>query len=85
MTIQVFPKDGPTITIPLPNAVLFSPTVLNFSLWLGDRFSRHSTPEIPPETVKKLCTAIKDYRKQFGSWELVHVESADGNTIIITI
>ena len=85
MKIQVFPQDGPTITIPLPNAMLFTPTVLNFGLWLGDRFSHRATPKIPPETVKKVCAAIKDYRKSAGPWELVHVESADGNTVIITI
>ena len=85
MKIQVFPQDGPTITIPLPNAMLFSPTLLNFGLKIGSRYSGQAMPEIPPETVKKVCAAIKDYRKQAGSWELVHVESTDGATIIITV
>lgn len=84
MKIKIHAPDGPDMAIPLPNAMLFSPTLLNFLL----KFSKHSEreiPEIPPEAVKQACQAIKDYTKRVGSWELVHVESADGTTVIITI
>ena len=80
MKIEVHAPGGPDLTIPLPNAMLFSPTLWNGIL----KFSKHSErdlPEIPPEAVK----AIKDYAKQVGSWELVQVESSDGARVIITI
>lgn len=84
MKIEIHAANGPDMVIPLPNAMLFSPTLLNWGLkftkW-GDR----SIPEIPPETVKLACAAIKNYTKKVGSWELVHVESAYGASVIITI
>lgn len=84
MKIEIHAADGPDMVIPVPNAMLFSPTLLNG--WL--KFTRHSEwdmPEIPPETVKQACAAIKGYTKKVGSWEIVHVESAGGDTVIITI
>lgn len=81
MKLEVHAPGGPNMTIPLPNAMLFSP-----SLWNGLlKFSRHSVPEIPPDAVKQACRLIKDYTKKYPSWELVRVESADGATVIITI
>ena len=85
MKIEVHAPGGPDLTIPLPNAMLFSPALLNFGLKIGGRYSNHTMPEIPPEAVKLACKAIKDYRKQFGPWELVHVESTDCTSVIITI
>ena len=84
MKIEVHAPGGPDMTIPLPNAMLFSPTLWNGIL----KFSKHSErdlPEIPPVAVKQACQAIKDYVKQVGSWELVQVESSDGARVIITI
>lgn len=85
MTIEVHVPGGPDLTIPFPNAMLFSPTLLNFGIWIGGRYSHGAMPEIPPETVKLACKAILDHRKKFGPWELVHVESSDGTTVIITV
>lgn len=85
MKIEVHAPGGPDLTIPLPNALLFSPALLNWGLKIGSRYSGHTIPEIPPDAVKQACKAIKDYTKQVGSWELVHVESADGATVIITV
>ena len=85
MKIEVHAPGGPDLTIPLPNALLFSPALLNFGIWIGDRYSHGAMPDIPPETVKLACQAILDHRNKFGPWELVHVESADGATVIIIV
>ena len=85
MKIEVHAPGGPDLTIPLPNAMLFSPTLLNWGLKFSSRQSQGTIPEIPPEAVKQACKAIKDYTKTVGSWELVHVESSDGARVIITI
>jgi len=85
MKIEVHAPGGPDLTIPLPNAMLFSPTLLNWGLKFSSRQSHGTMPEIPPEAVKQACKAIKDYTKTVGSWELVHVESSDGARVIITI
>lgn len=85
MKIEIHAPGGPDMIIPLPNAMLFSPTLLNWGLSFSRRQSQDSMPEIPPEAVKQACKAIKDYTQKVGSWELVHVESSGGATVIITI
>lgn len=85
MNIQIKKAGEKGFAIALPNAMLFSPTLVNWTLKFTSRQSHGTMPEIPPETVKLACRAIKDYTKKVGSWELVHVESADGAKVIITI
>lgn len=85
MKITVHSSSGQNITLPFPNAMLFSPTVVKLVLKLSETKTNHTMPDIPPETVDDLCRAIKLWNKTHGEWELVHVESAGGNTVIITI
>ena len=85
MKICIRSADGPHLTIPLPNEMLFSPTVLKIALKTGRQFADGHAPDIPPETIAALCAAIKDYRQNYGPWELVHVESADGDSVIIEV
>ena len=85
MKINVKDAGGKGFTIGLPNAMLFSPTLLNFGIRMGKRHAQDSMPDIPPETIRKLCRTIKDYSKKYGPWELVHVESASGDRVVITI
>lgn len=81
MKIEVHSPDAPDITIPLPNSLLFS-----FTLWNGViKIGTKKLPEVPPEVIKQVCAAIKHFRKDHEPWELVHVESADGSTVSITI
>ena len=84
MKIEVHAPDGPDLTIPLPNALLFSPTLWNRLLKFSSR-SKKSIPEIPSETIHQACRVIKEYVKIAGSWELVQVESADGATGVISV
>ncbi len=84
MKIQIHASGGPDLTIPFPNAMLFSPTLLSWGLKISKQ-NGNAIPDLPPETVKQVCKAIKDFTRRVGTWELVHVESAEGDTVIITI
>lgn len=84
MKIEVHSPDGPDITVPLPNALLFSATLWNGVIVIGKKVEDR-IPQIPPEVIKKACAAIKRFRKDQGPWELLRVESADGETVMITI
>ena len=84
MKIQVRESGGRGFTLPLPNAMLFSPTLLKIALKIGEAQAEAQMPNIPPETVDRFCYAIKQWTKIHGPWELVYVESG-GNTVIITI
>lgn len=73
------------MTIPVPNAMLFSPTILGLWCKFGMHHSGQAVPEIPAESIRQICSALKNYSKLHGPWELVHVESAEGDRVIITI
>lgn len=85
MKIHIHDPGSKNLTISLPNAMLFSPTLLNLFVKVGVLHSDHKIPDIPKDTLRQICAVIKDYSKSHGSWELVHVESASGATVIITM
>ena len=85
MKITVISDSGKGIHINLPNALLFSPTLLNFGLRVGKHYAGEEMPNIPPEVMRQLCAILKDYSKKHGPLELVRVDSADGDRVIITI
>lgn len=85
MKICIHSSAGQDMTIPVPNAMLFNPTLLGLWCKFGVSRSGHGMPEIPAESVQAICCALKNYAKIHGSWELVRVESANGDTVVITI
>lgn len=85
MKIQIREARGRGFTIPIPNCLLFSPTLLETGLKIGKRYAGTSVPDIPPEILRALCAAVKDLRRRYGTWELVHVESAGGDLVSIII
>lgn len=84
MKIQVHTSGAVDLTIPLPNALLFSS-----SLWNGllkvTKHSERDIPEVSSHVTKHACRVLKEYVKQAGSFELVHVETTDGTTVSITL
>ena len=84
MKITVRPHSGKNLTLALPNAMLFSPTVLQLVLRFASRRER-KIPEIPPAVIDRLCAAMKTVTRKYGPWELVRVDSADGDTVVIEI
>lgn len=85
MKIQIKEAGGKSLTIPLPNAMLFSPTVVKLVLRFSSHRDHDEMPQFPSEVVDGICAAIKNYTRKHGPWELVHVESSGGDIVIITI
>jgi len=85
MKIIVHSYDGHRICIPLPNALLTSPTVLRFALRAGKKYAGAAVPNIPPEALQSLSLTIRNVKKRYGQWELVHVESANGDLVSIIL
>lgn len=85
MKITVHSSDGKRIFIPIPTALLTSPTVVRFALNMGKKHAGSAMPSIPPETVQALCDSIRQIKKRYGQWELVHVESTDGDLVSIIL
>ena len=85
MKISVHSSGGHSICIPFPTALLASPTVVRFALNIGKRYAGISMPNVSPEVDQALCQSIRRIKQQYGHWELVRMESADGDVISIIL
>lgn len=99
MKIQV-KSDGYNFTIPIPTGLIFSKPSVWLYLKLARKFTSHTKeylPEnaeivvdalpkrLPDEAVYDLCAEIMRIKRKYGSWELVHVISSDGDEVHITL
>lgn len=82
MKIIVSPANGPKLTIPVPGFFLTSPTLMKMGLGMARNYAGDVMVDIPDEVLKALSRSIKQTKKRYGQWELVHVESG-GNQVSI--
>ena len=68
------------------------PTMLVFSrgfAWLGKRYGlKYGGPameNIPPEAISALFAEFRRIKKKHGSWELVNIESGNGDSVLIVL
>ena len=71
-------------TIVLPTRLLFSKTILKYGLKVGKRYSE-AVPDIPPAAVDALCNEIRRIKKTHSAWELVNIQTADGEKVQILL
>lgn len=77
-------SEGNRCCIVLPTRLLFSKGLLKLGLRIGKRYT-DAVPDIPPAALDALCDELRRIKKKHGSWELVHMESADGSQLQITL
>lgn len=66
------------LTLFLPTKVLFGRGILR----LAERAFRQDTENpLPPQALPALFAELRRIKKKYGTWELVEVESADGESI----
>lgn len=85
MKILIQSPGSADITIPVPNFLLFSPTLLDLLMKAGVIQSEHPMPNLSKETVRAICAALQTHSKSHGPWTLVQVESAGGAKVTIII
>ncbi len=83
MRILVRRGPEPEVDIRLPDFLLTSTTLYRLGLFLGKRYAGNGMPDISPESLKKISAALKDAKRKYGSFELVHVESSQGEDVTI--
>ena len=78
-----------SFTIPIPNVFLTSPHFLSFGCWCVNKTSGKYAPQPMPQLstaqLKPLCRELKRIKRQYGRYELVSVEGADGQRVRITL
>ncbi len=71
---------------------LILPTGLVFSratVWLAERVGRKYAPgamkDIPPEAMDAIFSEFRKIKRKYGKWDLVEVESADGDRVSVKL
>lgn len=82
MKIQIRDDDR-NFHLTLPTQLIFSRFVLR--MVLKHSSFGESVKGLPPGAADKLIDELKRIQKKHGTWELVEVKSADGETVKITL
>lgn len=78
MKVQIRDKAR-TFQISLPTKLVFSRFVLRHAL-------KHAGGKgLPPEAADKLAREFRRIREKHGAWELVEVQSADGEQVKVIL
>lgn len=75
--------NGQNITLSLPTNLIFSKLVLKLVL----KNNRHASKleHLPPHAMDALVGELRRIKKKYGSWELVEVDSANGEHVKIIL
>lgn len=99
MKIQV-KGDGHDIVIPVPTGLIFNRISVSLWLKTIRKYTKDSARYLPEHTEEKadlffskisdeaayaLCAEIMRVKRKHGSWNLVEVESSDGEQVLITL
>ena len=84
MRIQVR-GESQNINLVLPTSLIFSKGIV----WLANHFGRKYAAEamdgIAPENLDALFAEFRRIKRKYGKWDLVEVESADGEYVKVTL
>ena len=77
------PEEEKNIRLTIPNGVIYN----KLGAMIAGRVIEENTQEntITKEQLKRLMKEIKRYVKQFGHFDLVDIETSDGEIIKITL
>lgn len=70
---------GHRFVLSFPTKLIFSKLVLRWVL------KENAGISITPEAANRLTEEIRRIKKKYGTWELVEVHSADGESVKITL
>ena len=84
MRITVKSSGMRGFTILVPTRMLCSPTLLHLGMRIGRKYTSE-VPNISKQDLKTLCKAVIQAKRRYGHYELVTVESSDGDLVRITL
>lgn len=73
------------LNIVLPTRLVFSKTLVRIGMYFARKYAPETMESIPSEAVEKLLDEMHRIKKKYGSWDLVHVQSADGEEVLIRL
>lgn len=76
---------GKKMDLILPTALIFSRLTVWLAMKLGRKYAGDVMKDIPPEALDALFAEMRRIKKKHGKWDLVQIESADGETVLIRL
>ncbi len=71
--------------ISLPNSLMFNQGTGWLAGTMGKKLAPEAVEGISPQAVKAILAELQRVKKRHGEWTLVEVESANGETVTITL
>lgn len=84
MRIKVKASGLRQFTIAVPTGMIFSPMLVQLGLRIGRKYSAEM-PDISSRDLRAICKAVKQVKRRYGRYELVTVESGQGDLVKITL
>lgn len=84
MKIQVENRER-SFTVPLPTTLVFSRGTAWLANHFGRKYAEDMFKDIPPQAMKAMMAEFRRIKKKYGTWELVDVESADGQRVKVIL
>lgn len=79
-------RDGNhNFTLLLPTMLVFSKPSLRLINGVARKYAPDAMAPIPAEGMEALWAELRRIKKKYGSWDLVEVDSADGEYVKITL
>lgn len=78
-------SDETNLNLVLPTRLIIGKTVIRLLTKYGRGYMAEAMPTIPPESLEILCAELRRVKKKYGSWDLVDVESAEGDIVQIIL
>ena len=72
-------------TVLFPTSPLFSRLTVWLATHFGAKYAGDALKDVPPEAMDALFAEIRRIKKKHGSWELVDVESAEGERVKVIL
>ena len=84
MKIQIQSQDI-RLTLYLPTNLLFIRGTMWLANHLGRKYPGPALDAIPPQALEALFAELRRVKKKYGHWDLVEVESSDGEHVRIQL
>ncbi len=84
MRIQV-KGEGHVVNLFLPTGLLFNPVSARIACHYIRKYAPGTLSSISPEAIKVLCAELRRIKKKYGKWDLVDIQSADGERVLIRL
>ena len=78
-------SGGRKLRLYLPTCLVFSKTFVRLGCKYGLQYAGDAVKDISPEAVEALFAEFRRIRQKHGHWELVNIESGDGDIVRIIL